>query len=254
MPFNRMPSGWLYDGNPDYKGTTVAERRAIQNQINLIQEQERANKLQQERIEQDKLNAQTIASATIIAEHSRYEHELELQQNLIQLEEHNRFIQLCDNLNVDYDEIKLFEKIITQPDEQNYNNLLLLKQQKINLVKDKEKEIEKIEWKYFFEAEDWNENYKYEERQIETAPIQDKYNILIANIDKKINELGNTIAEQILNKLNAFDAFRQSNYNYDMELLFKKLKIQISNIEYCQNDKGTIKDYINYMRGVIKAG
>ena len=54
MAINRRPSGWLYNGDPDYKGTTVAERRAIQNQIDIEDQLIKNNKLLEEQIEQDK--------------------------------------------------------------------------------------------------------------------------------------------------------------------------------------------------------
>ena len=63
MPRNVRPSGWYYDGNPDYKNTTVAQRRQMQNIWDLLAEQEKANELTQEKIRQQKINNDNLIDA-----------------------------------------------------------------------------------------------------------------------------------------------------------------------------------------------
>lgn len=80
MPQNRRPPGWLPNGDPDWDGTTVAERRQAQNTYDLLVEQEKANELAKEKLQQDRENArlarenaERIAEATREAEEDRLE-------------------------------------------------------------------------------------------------------------------------------------------------------------------------------------
>lgn len=159
MAINRRPSGWLYDGNPDYEGTTVAERRAIQNQIDLIDAQEESNRLEKEKLEQE----YTLAL-------EQKEHELELarlnnENELKRLEQENEYnrrleterqnfnnIQrhknLCDNLKVDYNTIVTFEDILVNKSQfakecvENISSAILVKEQTKQNLKNKLLKIE----------------------------------------------------------------------------------------------------------------
>ena len=82
MPQNRRPPGQLPNGDPDWDGTTVAERRHAQNTYDLLVEQEKANELAKEKLQQDRENAEKIAKTVKEAEEDRFENELYIPQLL----------------------------------------------------------------------------------------------------------------------------------------------------------------------------
>lgn len=176
MAINRRPSGWLYDGNPDYEGTTVAERRAIQNQIDLIDAQEESNRLEEKKIEQQyklaleqKEHELELARLNNESELKRLEQENEYNKKL-EAERQNfnniqRHKNLCDNLNVDYNTLIDFEDIlinkslfakeclenissailIKEQTKRNLNNKLLkIKEQKNNTIIDQAENSNRI--------------------------------------------------------------------------------------------------------------
>lgn len=115
MPINRRPPGWLDNGDPDYKGTTVAERRQMQNTWDLLEQQEVANNLavkqleiDERKIESEKQNADNIARATIEAEEIRRQGLIETELMRQSHEELMRKMKLCDDLNIDYKDIIKF--------------------------------------------------------------------------------------------------------------------------------------------------
>lgn len=108
MPQNRRPPGWLVT-DPDWEGTTRAERRNAQNTYDLLVEQEKANDLAQEKLKQDRENAAMQAQATIQAERDKFLYQALLQQSQQNYEEEQRKIRLCDDLGIDYEDIKEFD-------------------------------------------------------------------------------------------------------------------------------------------------
>lgn len=127
---NRRPSGWLYNGDPDYKGTTVAQRRAIQNQLDLLEAQQLSNELAEQKMKEDKDNANLIANATIAASKLKSENDLKLQKMKNEDDEYKRKLSLCDKLGIDFNEINNLINNILEPDStkleqlNNYNSQL----------------------------------------------------------------------------------------------------------------------------------
>lgn len=122
MPQNRRPPGWLPNGDPDWDGTTVAERRQAQNTYDLLVEQEKANELAKEKLQQDRENArlarenaERIAEATREAEEDRLENELYVQQRQHELDKEMRYYKLCDELGLNYDDIRKLSLWVIQP-------------------------------------------------------------------------------------------------------------------------------------------
>ena len=120
---NRRPSGWLYNGDPDYEGTTVAQRRAIQNQLDLLEAQQLSNELVEQKMKEDKDNANLIANATINASKLKSENDLKLHQIKNNDDEYKRKLTLCDNLGLDYTEINNLINNILEPDSTKMKKL-----------------------------------------------------------------------------------------------------------------------------------
>lgn len=123
MPQNRRPPGWLPNGDPDWDGTTVAERRHAQNTYDLLVEQEKANELAKEKLQQDRENAEKIAKTVKEAEEDRFENELYIQQQQNELDKEMRYHKLCDELGLNYDEIKKLSLWVNQPTNEQLNML-----------------------------------------------------------------------------------------------------------------------------------
>ena len=121
MAVNRRPSGWFYDGNPDYKGTTVAERRAIQNQIDIEDQLIENNRLLQEKARQEAQNTDKLARAIKAASDNKFYGLLQIGLASQRTEELNRKIRLCDKLGMCYEDIIAFYSslnFITDPKAQ----------------------------------------------------------------------------------------------------------------------------------------
>lgn len=126
MPKNSRP--WIFD--PYYEKSSLKEIQEAQNQWDLLNEQEKANRLAEEKLQQEKElervrreeereNAELIAEATKQAEQERYENEQNIekqrQQHNEKMEELrqkndeiNRYLKLCDNIGMNFEEIMKF--------------------------------------------------------------------------------------------------------------------------------------------------
>lgn len=85
---------------------------------NLRAEQERSNQLAQQMIYEERANAERIAQATVQAEKEKALYQAILQQQQHTFEEEQRKIRLCDDLGVDYEEIKIFEDYLSNGDNE----------------------------------------------------------------------------------------------------------------------------------------
>lgn len=92
----------------------------------------KANELMEQRMAEERENAEKIARATIQAEQNRYENELILEAIRTQNEENERKIRLCDNVGADYNELIRFDRYIADADNLD----------KINKLEEEIKELE----------------------------------------------------------------------------------------------------------------
>ena len=92
------------------------QRKSQQQVLQQQMEQEMANKLAQQKMAEERANAEKIAQATVQAERERALYQATLQQQQHDYEEEQRKIRLCDDLGVDYEEIKLFENYLSEGD------------------------------------------------------------------------------------------------------------------------------------------
>lgn len=232
MTINRRPSGWLYNGDPDYKGTTVAERRAIQNQIDIEDQLIKNNKLLEEQIEQDK-KLQHVQRAIF------FQQEREADEREREADERK-----CEKLGLDLDDIEEFMGLmIYQINGHGYDE----EETKIIMdcfnseIKELEEQNIKLENKFFKTSstkkkiEENNQEIEHKKKLMET--------VLRWNEEEK--EENNRI-----DKINTdFNKFRETHYNKDVELLFKRLGYELDKIE-CKQE-GKAEDYAEYFKTEI---
>jgi len=125
-------------GDPKYNGLSSEERMRQHERDLLLWEQQEAQKesneiarqqLEEERqyrieqMEQERENAERIAAATIQAEQDRFNNELQLEMLRQANENEQRKIRLCDDLGVDYEEIKIFDNYLKTGNEESTNKI-----------------------------------------------------------------------------------------------------------------------------------
>lgn len=139
---------------------------------NLRAEQERANELTQQlaqqQIDEERANAERIAQATVQAEKEKALYQAILQQQQHNFEEEQRKIRLCDDLGVDYEEIKLFEDYLS-----NGDNSIIEKIDSLNkVIEYKEKSLK-----------------EYRNNKPNEQDITRKYNSKITTLQYKANSI-----------------------------------------------------------------
>ena len=141
-------------------------------QEKIIKGQQESNELLREKINEERRNAEMLAEATKEAEEKRYLHDLELEEQRQEHDKLMRYYNLCDNLNINYDDIQNLElwlNNLTQEQyrwaglaETNYGDYILtedikqirqkyksmeneLEEQKERLIKNKDIEVKGLE-------------------------------------------------------------------------------------------------------------
>lgn len=232
MAINRRPSGWLYNGDPDYKGTTVAERRAIQNQIDIEDQLIKNNKLLEERIKQDK-KLQHVQRAIF------FQQEKEADERKREADERK-----CEKLGLSLDDIEEFmDSMIYQINGHGYD------EEETKIIMDcfnseiKELEEQNIKLKNkFFKTSSTKKKIEKNNQEIENKK---KLMEAVLQWNKEEKEENNRI-----DKINAdFNKFRETHYNKDVELLFKRLGYELDKIE-CKQE-GKAEDYVEYFKTKI---
>lgn len=243
MPNNRRPQGYLVT-DIDYQGTTIAERRQMQNTWDLLEQQEIANKLTAEKIKQDSINAKLQAEATIQAakeavdreydnkirlENQKFLNELELELIRQNHDKLMRYNQLCDKYNLNYDDIKEITNYLNKRNPKIDNEI---EKNKIELSKVRQR-LNKLK----------NPITQYNQERLSIKGQINKLNYKIANYVKDtsfIIKLFNN--KKYKNKLNI--------YKDEINLLNKRLQeldIKLDNIDDTEytNRRNLIMDKIN---------
>lgn len=232
MAINRRPSGWLYNGDPDYKGTTIAERRAIQNQIDIEDQLIKNNKLLEEQIEQDK-KLQHVQRAIF------FQQEREAEEREREADERK-----CEKLGLDLDDIEEFmNSMIYQINGYGYD------EEETKIIMDcfsseiKELEEQNIKLKNkFFKTSSTKKKIEKNNEEIENNK---KLMKSVLRWNKEEKEENNRI-----NKISTdFNKFRETHYNKDVELLFKRLGYELDKIK-CKQE-GKVEDYVEYFKTKI---
>ena len=232
MAINRRPSGWLYNGDPDYKGTTVAERRAIQNQIDIEDQLIKNNKLLEEQIEQDK-KLQHVQRAIF------FQQEEEADERRREADERK-----CEKLGLNLDDIEEFmDSMIYQINAYGYDE----EETKIimNCFNSEIKELEEQNIRLknkFFKTSSTKKKIEKNNQEIENKK---KLMEAVLQWNKEEKEENNRI-----DKINVdFNKFRETHYNKDVELLFKRLGYELDKIE-CKQE-GKAEDSAEYFKTKI---
>lgn len=278
MSRNQRPNGLFGEFDYGWEGTTLNERIQAQNIWDLLDAQEKANQ-----IEQEKLN---------LMKEQAYENSLnqkeELQDQVKQDQEDYRR-RLCEDLGISYIDFKEFLSIYNIDKEEIKRQIILesikegqkvideLKENLENLEPNTKKLKRKVER---IKSENTKLSKSIISRSLNKAKIKDNEEIIAAieaqiekvedefknskdnikaEIEDKIKKYTTNINElqDYLNKPNNmktvkqdFEEFRKNHYNKDIELLFKRLDIELPKLEVSQ-DKGTIEEYKEYFKTKI---
>ena len=278
MPRNQRPGGLFGEFDYGWEGTTLNERIQAQNIWDLLDAQEKANQ-----IEQEKLN---------LMKEQAYENSLnqkeELQDQVKQDQEDYRR-RLCEDLGISYIDFKEFLSIYNIDKEEIKRQIILesikegqkvideLKENLENLEPNTKKLKRKVER---IKSENTKLSKSIISRSLNKAKIKDNEETITAieaqikkvkdefknskdnikaEIEDKIKNYTTNINElqDYLNKPNDmktvkqdFEEFRKNHYNKDIELLFKRLNIELPKLEVSQ-DKGTIEEYKEYFKTKI---
>ena len=153
MPRNRRPDGYLVS-NPDYKNTTIEQRRQMQNTWDLLAEQEKANELTQEKIRQEKINNDRLIEALnqtnqINKQINDYNNEAlkDIENMKLERLKLEHYYKICEKEDIDYDDIKLFFNKLQQSDPNIDDQLQELYIKLNNLNNEEKSQIRVYEYK-----------------------------------------------------------------------------------------------------------
>lgn len=226
MPNNRRLPGWL-NGDPDYEGTTIAERRQMQNTWDLLAEQEKANQIEQEKLE-------------YIKQKDLKQNENNFNKGKEQIQDIEKIKQLClcNSVGVSYSELELFFEIL-----ENGNIELLNKIQDIKLkLQNNNNEQEKYKLEYEQEAIILeNENFKEKVYSNFVIFRANHYNNKMERLFKELNF--NIVA--INDEKYDFSSYDSEYFTFEGD----KTCADVFNEIY--EDRGTEEDYINFIRKSI---
>lgn len=278
MPRNQRPVGLFGEFDYGWEGTTLNERIQAQNIWDLLDAQEKANQ-----IEQEKLN---------LMKEQAYENSLsqkeEIQDQDKQDQEDYRR-RLCEDLGISYIDFKEFLSIYNIDKEEIKRQIILesikegqkvideLKENLENLKPNTRKLKRKVEQ---IKSENTKLSKSIISRSLNKAKIKDNEETITAieaqikTVEDEFETSKDTIKEEISNKIEKytasikelqnyldnfskeksikqdFEEFRKNHYNKDIELLFKRLNIELPKLEVSQ-DKGTIEEYKEYFKTKI---
>lgn len=263
MPVNRRPPGWLDNGDPDYKGTTVAERRQMQNTWDLLAEQERANQIEQEKLDfmkeqaykKDKAEREEKESLQLLYNIGSSCNDIGIDPNLFL-----KFLLLflVDVDNSDEETLKEAIRI-----NKAWIDIQILPKEIQNLKKEKFYKYTLNITKRFKEREQYNElnnqlqakikrynevvkEFKYYQEDETITELQER----IKKFTKELEEL-RTKKENSKLLLKDFKQFRETHYNQDVELLLRDLKARVNFEKVECKQEGTIEDYNKYFKTKI---
>ena len=158
MPSNVRPGF----GSVGHEYKNYEELKNAQNQWDLLEEQEKANKLaqeniniQQQKLEEERENARIIANATRQAEIDRHKNELKIQKKQIEHDNKLKYIELCDALGVVYKDIEEFNSWLNSltAEQRNYYQGIVSQYNSLVYTEEVKKLEEKVE-KHKNELED----------------------------------------------------------------------------------------------------
>lgn len=276
-----MSNDNYYYGKDGGKYKDIFEKNAADTRYDqhqkLIQAQNESNNIERQRLkllqqEQEERNHEHRRKA----QKDEFERKVLIAQLESQLEEHYK--QHCIEAGVDYNIISLFRKIFAPKIEENEENEILEKikinQDLLNIIELKE-ETSKLRkeiflkytiniFRYIKEVKIYNQMVKelsnkniklnelmqeYEDYiNFEGLQSKDFYNKEINQAKEELNKLLIPLENAKTLKLE-FNEFRKKHYNEDMEILFKKIDLEVESIKEKEIiKKGTKEDYMNFIK------
>ena len=228
MPKNIRPYGWFDTGDPAYKGTTVAERRQMQNTWDLLEQQEIANKLKEQELELEKQKLiqkeesdERLAQAILDNKTKELQEAIELQYMKQEHDLYMRNLSLCDKLNISYDLLSKFKQYLNQSDYDNELKLLH------NEIRDKESYL-----KTLHRNAPKDDNIELWSKERELQDKENNVNKLSFNIfhpiktllyNRRINELKREIHELKRETTKEYKQ-RRAEYNEQIQKINKFIK------------------------------
>lgn len=279
-----MSNDNYYYGKDGGKYKDIFEKNAADTRYDqhqkLIQAQNESNNIERQRLkllqqEQEERNNEHRRKA----QKDEFERKVLIAQLESQLEEYYK--QHCIEVGVDYNIISLFRKIFAPKIEENEENEILEKikinQDLLNIIELKE-ETSKLRkeiflkytiniFRYIKEVKIYNQMVKelsnkniklnelmqeYEDYiNFEGLQSREFYNKEIKQAKEELNKLLIPVENAKTLKLE-FNEFRKKHYNEDMEILFKKIDLEIEPIKEKQIiKKGKKEDYMNFIKTKI---
>ena len=263
MPRNQRPSGLFGEFDYGWEGTTLNERIQAQNQWDLLAEQEKANQIEQEKLEFMKEQAYKKERAEV--EKKQLADFLDIitnSCNKIGLDG-ELLIQFITLFSVDPDNSE--EETLKEAIKINkaYIDLQTLPKEIQNLKKEKFHKYTLNIKKRFAEKEQYNElnnqiqtktkKYKNLVKEYISYDEDETISDWQERIEKFTKELEKLRAKKENSKLllKDFNKFRETHYNQDIELLFKRLDLYINLDKVECKQEGTIEDYKQYFKTKI---
>ena len=244
MPRNSRPGGIFGDLDYRWKDTTLSERVQAQNVWDLLYEQEKANILSEEKIKQDNKLIELYHEILDTLSTDSY--------NDTSIEVLNSKQQICNNINIDYEDIKQFEEILNKGNLKLFNTYYNLKKDVQNLHKEKENALEKIEWKYFFKSDHEGKNVSQLLKQEKQQFLENnEFDLQIKEKENECSKVLLQLQDKILQQHKNLYEFRLTHYNSQIELLFKKLNLPVQSIETKILSNGSIDDFKQYISDII---
>lgn len=278
MSRNQRPTGLFGEFDYGWEGTTLNERIQAQNIWDLLDAQEKANQIEQEKLNLMKEQAH---------ENSLSQKEELQDQDKQDQEDYRR--RLCEDLGISYIDFKEFLSIYNIDKEEIKRQIILesieegqkvideLKENLENLKPNTKKLKRKVEQ---IKSENIKLSKSIISRSLNRAKIKDNEETITAieaqikTVEGEFETSKDTIKEEINNKIEKytasikelqnyldnfskeksmkqdFEEFRKNHYNKDIELLFKRLNVELPKLEVSQ-DKGTIEEYKEYFKTKI---
>lgn len=232
--------GILIKGNP-YASDNITERYEEMMQYDLIDEQEKTNKLMKEKINSilelndsvKRMQEENEAKMEELEEQQEKARQKEEDKKAMekikeqQEKEYDKKADLCIQYKISYDMIKQFLDYV-EANEILEKSAELHNQ--INTLNDEQYD--------FIETDDY---------EIETVKVKDNSE-QIKVLENKISEITKERSQVYYQRLMDFIEFRKNHYNEDLETLFHLLQLPIFIIDQKDiKNKGTRSDYIEYM-------
>ncbi len=233
MPKNRRPQSYFVSDS-DYKGTTVAERRQMQNTWDLLEQQEIANQIEQERLEVEKEKLQYMKQKDLKENNNDFCKNEEGRKDITRYKK----LQICNNIGINYLELERFFYLL------EYGNIELL-----DKIKDVELKIQNSNSEEeIYKLEDEKESFELDNEKFKKDMYAKFIDFRADYYNKKMEDLFKKLDFNIIAKIDEEYEFSAEDSEY---FTFEGYKTCSEVFEEIYEDRGTEEDYINFIRKSI---